>query len=147
MSRFYGKETVMLDAKGRVTVPARMRKNLAPEANDQFMIVRSFDACVNLFPIDEWERFDARLTALNDGDPEVRDLVREIYANAHDATLDGQGRLNIPDHLLEWAGASKKTLLVGMKDRLELWNPETYEKRASLVDQTRLQELARKLLP
>ena len=48
MSRFLGSEICMLDAKGRINVPARMRKNLAPEANDQFVIVRSFDPCVNL---------------------------------------------------------------------------------------------------
>ena len=62
MSRFLGSEICMLDAKGRINVPARMRKNLAPEANDTFVIVRSFDPCVNLYPADEWELFDAART-------------------------------------------------------------------------------------
>ena len=146
MSRFLGSEICMLDAKGRINVPARMRKNLAPEANDQFVIVRSFDPCVNLYPSDEWDKFDAKLTDLSNGDPEVREFVRGIYANAHEATLDSQGRLNIPDHLLEWAGLKKESLLVGIKDHLELWHPTSYEKRASSMDHSRMQELARRLL-
>ena len=146
MSRFLGSEICMLDAKGRINVPARMRKNLAPEANDTFVIVRSPDPCVNLYPADEWERFDAKLTALSEGDPEVREFVRGIYATAHEATLDAQGRLNVPDHLLDWAGLKKESQLVGIKDHLELWHPEAYEKRASSLDQSRMQELARRLL-
>ena len=107
MSRFYGSEICMLDAKGRINVPARMRRNLSPEANDTFVIVRSFDPCVNLYPADEFEHFDAKLTALSEGDPDVREFVRGIYATAHEATLDAQGRLNIPDHLLKWAGVKR----------------------------------------
>ena len=66
MSRFYGSEICMLDTKGRINVPARMRRNLAPEANDTFIIVRSFDPCVNLYPADEFEHFDAKLMVLRD---------------------------------------------------------------------------------
>ena len=144
MSRFLGNEICMLDAKGRITVPARMRKNLAPEANDTFVIVRSFDSCVNLYPADEWEKFDAKLTELSDGDPDARDFVRGIYASAHEATLDGQGPLNVPDHLLDWAGLKKESMLVGIKDHLELWHPETYEKRSSSIDQARLADMAKR---
>jgi len=146
MSRFLGSEICMLDAKGRINVPARMRKNLAPEANDTFVIVRSFDPCVNLYPADEWELFDAKLTVLSDGDPDVREFVRGIYATAHEATLDSQGRLNIPDHLLEWAGVKKETILVGNKGRLELWHPATYEKRSASIDQGRMSDLAKRFL-
>jgi MraZ protein len=146
MSRFFGNEICMLDAKGRITVPARMRRNLAPEANDTFVIVRSFDPCVNLYPADEWELFDAKLSALGDGDPDVREFIRGIYATAHEATLDGQGRLNIPDHLLEWAGVKKETILVGNKGRLELWHPATYEKRSASIDQGRMSDLAKRFL-
>lgn len=146
MSRFFGREICMLDAKGRITVPSRMRKNLTPEANDGFVIVRSFDPCVNLYPHDEWDKFEAKLDALGDGDPEVREFVRGIYANAEEATLDGQGRLNIPDHLLDYAGLKKETMLVGMKNHLELWHPAAYEKRASSMDQSRMEDVARRLL-
>jgi MraZ protein len=146
MSRFYGSEICMLDAKGRINVPARMRRNLAPEANDTFIIVRSFDPCVNLYPADEFEHFDAKLTALSDGDEDVREFIRGIYATAHEATLDSQGRLNIPDGLLEWAGVKKESMLVGNKNRLELWNPKKYEERSSSVDQVRLNGLAKRFL-
>jgi MraZ protein len=146
MSRFFGNEICMLDAKGRINVPARMRRNLSPEANDTFIIVRSFDACVNLYPLDEFEHFDAKLTALGEGDEDVRELVRGIYATAHEATLDSQGRLNIPDGLLEWAGVKKESLLVGNKNRLELWHPKTYETRTSQVDRERLNGLAKRFL-
>ena len=147
MSRFFGSEICMLDAKGRITVPARMRRNLAPEANDTFIIVRSFDACVNLYPADEFASFDAKLTAaLSEGDEDARKFVRGIYATAFEATLDSQGRINIPDHLLEWAGVKKETILVGNKGRLELWHPATYEKRSASIDQGRMNDLAKRIL-
>ena len=148
MSRFIGSELCMLDAKGRINVPARMRRNIAPEANDTFVILRSFDPCVNLYPADEFAQFDARLTAaLSDGDEDARDFARGIYATAHEATLDSQGRLNIPDHLLEWAGVKKESMLIGNKSHLELWNLKTYEQRAASLDQVRLNNYAKRFLP
>jgi MraZ protein len=146
MSRFIGSELCMLDAKGRINVPARMRRNIAPEANDTFVILRSFDPCVNLYPADEFEQFDAKLTALSEGDPDARDFIRGIYATAHEATLDSQGRLNIPDHLLEWAGVKKESMLIGNKARLELWHPKKYEERASSIDQNLLNDYAKRFL-
>jgi MraZ protein len=148
MARFIGSELCMLDAKGRITVPARMRRNLTAEANNTFVILRSFDPCVNLYPADEFAQFDAKLSAaLSEGDEDAREFARGIYATADEATLDSQGRLNIPDHLLEWAGVKKESMLIGNRSHLELWNPKTYEQRASSLDQDRLKNYAKRFLP
>jgi len=52
MSTFFGTEICLIDAKGRLNVPARMRRGLDPEANDSFVIVRGFEGCVNMYPRD-----------------------------------------------------------------------------------------------
>jgi MraZ protein len=136
----------MHDAKGRINVPARMRRNLAPEPNDTFIIVRSFDPCVNLYPADEFVHFDAKLRELSDGDPDAREFVRGIFATAHEATLDAQGRLNIPEGLLKHAGVSKESMLVANRNRLELWHPKTYEKHSNSLDSNRFSDFAKRYL-
>jgi len=148
MSRFIGSELCMLDAKGRINIPARMRRNIAPEANDTFFILRSFDPCVNLYPSDEFAHLDAKLSAaLSEGDEDARELVRGLFADAVEVALDAQGRLNIPDKLLDYAGVKKESMLIGNRTHLELWHPKTYEQRAASLDQARLNGLAKRLLP
>ena len=83
MSDFSGSETVTLDAKGRLIVPMRMRKGLAPEANDTFKIVQSIDPCVNMYPLDEWARFRETLNALKRGDDEARGYRQAEFVPEH----------------------------------------------------------------
>ena len=146
MSRIYGSETCVLDAKGRLNVPARMRRNLAPEANDTFYMVRSFDPCVNLYPADEFPQFEAKLNTLRAGDPDAREFVRAIYASLHESTLDGQGRIHVSDKLLKGADLGKEVLLIGLGDRIEMWNPKKYEQRAGSITQDQMSRLAERLM-
>ena len=83
---------------------------------------------------------------MSDGDEDARDLARGLYANAVEVTLDSQGRLNIPEKLLEYAGVKKESMLIGNRTHLELWNPKTYEQRAASLDQVRLNGMAKRLL-
>jgi MraZ protein len=146
MSRIYGSETCVLDAKGRINVPARMRRNLAPEANDQFVMVRSFDPCVNLYPADEFPHFEAKLKELRSGDPDAREFVRAIYASLHESTLDGQGRVHVHDRLIKGAKLPKEVMLIGLGDHIEIWDPKLYEQRAAGISQEQMSRLAEKLL-
>src|SRR5258707_15603179 len=100
MSHFPGSELCIFNAKGRLSIPARMRRNLAPEANDTFVIVRGFDPCVNMYPLDEWQRFEDQLRELKRGNSDAREFVRSLYETAHESTLDSQGRISLTDRLL-----------------------------------------------
>ena len=134
MSSFIGSETSAVDAKGRVVVPARLRRGLAPESADTFTIVRGPEGCVNMYPLDEWRRYADRMRSMAVGDKQVRKFFRLISDSATESTIDGQGRVSLTRKLLEHAGVTGQAKLVGAFDHIELWNPAHFEEGVSSVD-------------
>jgi MraZ protein len=129
MSSFKGRFRYTLDSKGRLNIPARLRKELAPEAYDTFVIIRGFDPCLFLFPEDEWKKFEDKLRELPTNKEKNRRFVRMITSYAYKDQCDKQGRIAIPAELLKIAQIDKDVMIVGVMDRIELWNPEIYEKQ------------------
>lgn len=127
MSSFKGSYIYAVDEKGRVSIPARMRKYLSPEANETFVITRGTDTCLFLFPLDEWEKLERKLKDLNTFNPQHRFLVRILLMWAVEVTLDNQSRVMIPKNLLEFAKIDKEALIIGALDRIEIWNPSIFQ--------------------
>ncbi len=127
MSSFKGSYIYAVDEKGRVSIPARMRKYLSPEANETFVITRGTDTCLFLFPLDEWEKLERKLKELNTFNPQHRFLVRILLMWAVEVTLDNQSRVMIPKNLLEFAKIDKEALIIGALDRIEIWNPNIFQ--------------------
>ena len=127
MSSFIGSETSVLDAKGRINVPSRLRKGLDPEAADTFTIIRGLDGAVHMYPLDEWRRFSAQLRRLSKGDDNARRVFRMLSESAHETTIDGQGRITLTPRLIELAGLDRTARLVGVFDHIEIWSPERFE--------------------
>ncbi len=127
MSSFKGSYIYAVDEKGRVSLPARLRKYLSPEANETFVITRGTETCLFLFPLDEWEKLERKLKELNTFNPQHRLLVRILLMWAVEVTLDNQSRLMIPKNLLEFAKIGKEVLIIGALDRIEIWNPDVFQ--------------------
>jgi MraZ protein len=144
MSTFYGTEICAIDAKGRLNVPARMRRGLDPEANDTFVIVRGFEGCVNMYPHDEWTKYLDKLSAIKAGSDDGRAFQRVLLGSAHQATLDGQGRVSISADLLAMAGVTTEAKLLGALDHIEVWNPKRFDELAKSATPN-FEDLARKL--
>lgn len=134
MSSFIGSETSAVDVKGRIVVPARLRRGLAPEAADTFTIVRGPEGCVNMYPLDEWRRYADRLRTLAVGDEKARAFFRLLSDSATEATIDGQGRVLLTPRLLALAGVTAQAKLVGAFDHIELWDPKRFEQGVGPVD-------------
>jgi MraZ protein len=134
MSSFIGSEISTVDVKGRMNVPARLRKGLAPDAADSFTIVRGPDGCVNMYPLDEWRRFADVLRNLSIGDDQARAFFRLLSDSAHETTIDGQGRVSLTPKLLALAGVNGQAKLVGAFDHIEVWDPKRFEDRVGHVD-------------
>lgn len=126
MASFKGQASYSVDSKGRIAIPAKMRASLTPAAKGSFTLTRGFDRCVSLYPLDAWEQREAELAALNQYERESRDFVRSVLMWADEATLDGQGRIPLPRHLMEFAGISEKALIIGALDHIEIWDPEVF---------------------
>lgn len=130
MASFTGHAEHSIDSKGRVPVPMRMRRAMAPEAEQTFMATRGIEKCIYLYPLDYWQRvIEPQVDGLNQYQPESRHFARIMGMWAEPVTLDGQGRVAFSKKLAEWAGLQPgaKALVNGAFHRVEVWNPEVFE--------------------
>jgi MraZ protein len=127
MSSFKGRYSYSVDSKGRIALPAKLRKNVSPAANDTFIITRGFEQCLFVYPQDEWNKVEESVRGLSPSNPQHRFFVRTLLQWSTDVQLDGQARLTIPQDLLKFAGIENEVLILGVMERVEIWNPKTYE--------------------
>lgn len=115
-----------LDAKSRLTVPARYRSALA----DGVVLAMPVDQqpCVGAWRPEDYESYTTRaLAELPPLSPRLAELERFFYGSSHDVELDAAGRIMVPSFLAEHAGLQKEVVVVGVGDRLELWNKARWE--------------------
>ena len=126
---FKGRYSHSIDSKGRMPVPAKLRRSLRPEANETFVATRGFEQCVFLYPANVWEQMETEFSGLNTYQQETREFIRTIYMWADDVALDGQGRISIAKPLMEFADLAPggKATVIGMLDHIEVWNPEVFD--------------------
>lgn len=144
MSQFLGEYEVPVDDKGRVFIPAELRRKLEPEAGDTLVIVRGLDGCLTAHPQNTWAHIAARMMELSQTEQKVRRFFRGTLSQAAEARLDRQGRVSIPRKLLERAGITDRMVVIGALDRLEFWNPETWYRYIEDAEST-LEEVAESL--
>jgi MraZ protein len=121
---------LMLDGKGRVTVPARHREALRVLCEDQLTITKNPKRCLTIFPRPAWEAFRDRLLAL----PMSNDDWRRIYiGSASNVEIDGASRVLIAPELREWAAIERDVMLIGMGSRFELWDKSRHEAHEATV--------------
>jgi MraZ protein len=126
MAFFKGQETYSIDNKGRVNIPAKMRKSLSPEANDTFVITRGVDKCVVAYPYDEWRKYEEKFEKLNQYDEKNRYFLRVLLMWSEEVKIDAQQRITIPKILSEFASIDAKVSIIGMIDHIEFWNPDIF---------------------
>ncbi len=132
---FLGSFKYSIDAKGRIALPAKLRKYVNPEANDTFVLTRSSAKCIDVYPMDEWKRLvDIKLKQLNQFDPKDAMFLRMFLKEAAEDTLDSQSRLLIPKSLIEYAEIEKEVLILGAINRIEVWNPNLIEDSIKKTD-------------
>jgi MraZ protein len=136
MSSFKGSYTYSVDDKGRVSLPAKLKKYVSPEANETFVITRGFEKCLFIYPQDEWNKIETNLRKLSSYDPEHRLFVRTFLEPAIECQLDVQSRLSIPQELREYAGIQGEVRILGALERIELWNPKVYDEYRSNQSET-----------
>jgi len=123
---FSGEYLFSLDAKKRINIPSGIRKMLAPESEGTLVFTRGFEGCVYVFPNDEWKRLTKLLNSLDSFNVKVRDFIRLFVGPAHKTIMDNQGRVLLPDSVLDMAKIEKEILLLGSLNKWEFWNPEIY---------------------
>ena len=121
-----GKYEHTIDEKNRLTLPARFRETFREGA----VLTRGMDGCLAIYPRDDWERLaESRLAALDPLSREGRELERYFYSGATESEPDRQGRVVIPLRLAEYARLDREVVVAGVRDRLEVWNRDTWRRQ------------------
>ena len=122
---FMGEFTCKVDNKGRMMLPSKFRDELGEQ---EFVITRGLDNCIDLFPIEEWKNIEDKLKKLQTTNSKHRAYQRFVMSAATKTEFDNQGRLNIPTSLMEHAQIDKKIIVTGMNNKIEIWSEELWKK-------------------
>ena len=130
----FGFNTVSLDAKGRLSIPARYRADFKLQNQSKIVITKDPQyPSLKVYPGKEWVDISSKLESLQGLDPIVRNIQWTILGNAYQSELDINGRmlLRIPADLQKYAEIEdqKQIALVGMGNKFEIWNTKSWEMR------------------
>ena len=128
---FLGEYEHSIDDKGRLTIPAKFRDEL----EGGVVITRGLDGCLWAFPRAEWEQLAEKIRALPSTNRATRGFVRFMFSGAHDSIPDRQGRVLIPQKLRDHADIAGETAVIGVMNRVEIWNPTKWSEAFSRVEQ------------
>jgi MraZ protein len=123
---FRGGPVLLLDGKGRITVPTRWRELLVANVNGQLVVAKNPDGCLSLYPLPLWEKFENELLSLS----AEHDAWRRIFlGSATEVEIDGASRVLIPPELRQWAGFDREIKFMGVGPHFELWDQARYAER------------------
>ncbi len=128
---FRGSFEHTVDSKGRVSVPSKFREIIADRYEGKLVLALDFDKCLTVYPLEEWERLEAKIRSLPAMKREVKDFMRFLLASATECELDKQGRILIPLAHREHATITKNVMVVGIIDKIEIWDAKAWEARHS----------------
>ena len=130
----------IMDEKGRVNIPARLREELG----DNFVIARGLDSCLFIYTTEEWAILAEKLRGLPSSKAEARAFLRRFFSGAAEVGLDRQGRVLIPPPLREHASLQKEVIFIGVSNHAELWSKEKWEEYSKEADRS-LEDAAEKM--
>jgi MraZ protein len=132
MQHFIGTYECKADAKGRIMLPVALKKQLAQNLAEQFVLKRAvFNSCLELYPIKEWEAMMEKVNQLNRFNKKNNDFIRRFTAGVRIVDVDQTGRLLIPKGLFVHAGISKEVVISSAVNILEIWDKVRYEEAIS----------------
>ena len=145
MSYFSSEYECKLDVKGRIVLPAKIKANLPEATGNSIVITRGFEPCLVVYPQLEWKKVFSKVSGLNEFNEEYRNFQRNFFRGNTEADLDTNGRFLIPKSMLKHAQLDKEAIVVGMGNRIEIWNPDLYN-NFLISDQKEFSKLAEKFL-
>ena len=127
---FLGEHQHTIDPKGRIVLPSRFRSELTKGC----FVTKGLDRCLFIFTPEQWEIEAQEFRALSRRDRQLRNYSRVFFAGAIDQKPDKQGRVQIPAGLREYAGLDKDVTVVGVAERIEIWNTSTWQELTAGAD-------------
>lgn len=137
MNTIVGTYECKVDSKGRLMMPAPLKKQLSDGLEHGFVLKRSvFQPCLELYPMAEWNKMMQKINKLNRFVKKNNDFIRRFTAGVKVVEIDSAGRLLISKDLVAFADIDKDVVLSSAVNIVEIWDKDKYEKAIddSVVD-------------
>lgn len=135
MLNFIGTYECKIDAKGRLTLPSALKKQLANVVDEGLVLKRSvFQNCIEIYPMQEWDKLMGKINRLNKFKKKNNDFVRKFTAGVKLIEADANSRILVPKDLSAFAELQKEVVLSSAGEMIEIWDKENYEKVLNDVD-------------
>lgn len=120
---FVGTHLHKLDDKGRLTLPAKFREQLA----GGMLVTRGQDRCLAIYTPAKFQEIAVRAAAASKVDEKARMFQRTLMSSTEEMAPDAQGRITISSELRKWAGLTKTCAVIGNFDNVEIWDSEAWD--------------------
>ncbi len=135
MLNLIGVHECKMDAKGRLAIPRGLKRQLQPFLAEGFVLKRSvFQPCLELYPMQEWEKVMGKVNKLNRFVKKNNDFIRMFTAGLKLVELDGNGRINVPKDLMQYAELQGELTLAAAANLIEVWDKQRYEASIDVSD-------------
>ncbi len=137
---FFGQYNNKMDSKGRISMPIKFREELG----EKFIITRGLDSCLFGYSLQEWQKIESKIKSLPFTNKNARAFQRFFFSGATEVEIDKQGRINIPNALIDHASLSKECVVNGVSNRIEIWDKEKWQVQL-IESETSFEEIAEEL--
>lgn len=124
---FYGEYSHGIDNKGRLILPSRFREVSKENGIEKFFVTRGLDKCIFMFAEGEWRLQEQKFKSMPFTKGESRQFNRLFFSGAVEVSPDRQGRFIIPQYLKEFAGIKKDAVVIGVSNRIEIWETKLWQ--------------------
>lgn len=135
-----GEYIYTIDQKKRLSIPIKFRSELGKKA----ILTRGLDTCLVIYPLKEWQKLSQKLESLPSGKVDARGFIRIMLSGAVDITFDKLGRVLIPDNLKKYALLKKNVALIGLSNKIEIWDETRWQGYKNKREKT-VSEMAQEL--
>lgn len=144
MSRgFCGEHHYNLDAKGRLSIPAEIRKVLADNYEEKVILTKDpLEGYLVAYPLEVWREHEEKVQKLPATNLAAKKYIRLVFSAAVECELDKQGRILLPPSLRDYAGLSREAVVVGAFNKIEIWDKERYQQN-NVISQGEMEDLAK----
>ena len=135
-----GEHIHTVDEKNRMSLPAKFRAELGKKV----VVAQGLDKCIFMFTVKQWDSFSGRLGDSSVLQSDNRSFNRFLFGSAVEVDIDASGRILIPEFLKDYASIKSKVAVIGVQNRVELWNEKTWGEYKKVVE-SQADQLAEKL--
>lgn len=132
MPHFIGEYECKIDAKGRISLPSGLRKQIPEEAGDKLVVNRGFDKCLVIYTKPDWLKETEKLSQLNAFNKKDRLFIRLFNNGATEVQIDTAARVLVPKKLQEYAELDSDVVLFAYQNKIEIWSQKNYDEQLAM---------------